>query len=96
MLHSDFSNTGHDINADIDLILKPNDPSWREGKDPIRPWNWYGPFTLDPNVAGKVTFGYGSNVTAILQVVLSNGQVFWMFTAAQNYNFEQNQAYWEK
>jgi len=94
-LHRDFSFTGRDINDDINLILNPIIDAWTDGLDYSRPWNWYGTFILDPKVATQVTFGFGDNNTAILQVTMSDGSVFWMFTYNQDQAFKKNESYWK-
>jgi RHS repeat-associated protein len=96
-LHNDFAGTGGDLWTDIEYILDlkyAGAPGrlWTEGKNGDRPWQWYGPFLLDPST--EPTFGYGTGNAAILSVDMGNGYMFWMFTGAQDWNFNHNKDYW--
>jgi len=97
-LYNDFAGTGGDLWTDVENILDlkyAGAPGrlWTEGKKGDRPWQWYGPFLLDPSTGP--TFGYGAGNAAILSVGMGNGYVFWMFTGDQDWNFNHNKDYWE-
>jgi len=48
---------------------------------------------MDPS--SEPTFGYGAGNAEILSVDMGNGYVFWMFTGAQEWNFNHNKDYWK-
>jgi len=89
-LRNDFFGTGDALWSDVGQILDLDYASnssrlWTEGAMSGRPWQWYGPFPLDP--ARSPSFGYDPGNTAILSVDLGNGNVFWMFTFYQDWAF---------
>ncbi len=97
-LNSDFSGTGDALWKDVGLIANreyAGEQGWTEGIDTgDYPWQWYGPFSPDPErVALEATFGFGNVNTAILTVDLGGGKYFWMFTYSQDQRFSI--AYWE-
>ncbi len=95
-LHNDFAGTGGDLWDDVGQMMDYGyalGQGWTSGKMDNEPWQWYGPFLLDPNT--EPTFGYGAGNAAILSVDMGNGYVFWMFTGAQDWNFNHNKDYWE-
>jgi hypothetical protein len=84
---------GEQLNNHADDILNSSTATyngWIFRKEPNEPWQWFGPFLLDPSK--NPTFEYDPNNAAILSVDLGNGYVFWMFTGAQDRNF--NLDYW--
>ena len=96
-LNSDFSGTGDALWKDVGLIANrgyAKGQGWTEGARSDRPWQWYGPFSPNPEkVAQEATFGRSNANTAILAVDLGGGKYFWMFTYNQDRRFSV--AYWE-
>jgi RHS repeat-associated protein len=95
-LHNDFAGTGEDLWEDVGQILDTwryaANQGWTRGKMDNEPWQWFGPFLLDPST--EPTFGYGAGNAAILSVDMGIGYVFWMFTGAQDWSFNHNKDYW--
>ncbi len=95
-LRNTFQGTGRGLVIDVRQILDFNYASdssryWDLGKMSGRPWQWYGPFSLDPEKSPD--FGYDSlDDNAILSVDFANGTVFWMFTSEQDATFDPD--YW--
>jgi hypothetical protein len=76
-----------DLSNDTAQILDIKDATklgWTSGKMPNEPWQWFT-FTIGPDK--RPNFGYEPDKDAFLSVDLANGQVFWMFTGAQDKKF---------
>jgi hypothetical protein len=96
-LYNDFAGTGAGLRNDVGNVLNTEyaghrSRRWTDGKYPNRPWQWFGPFALDPTT--NPSYGFGSENAAILNVNLGGGKVFWMFTGIQDSNFKPKKDYW--
>jgi RHS repeat-associated protein len=88
-LRNNFGGSGDDLRSDVGQITNLSHAigqRWTYGSEPNEPWQWFGPFCLNPKK--EPSYGLGLENDAILSVDLGKHYVFWMFTYVQTDKFK--------